>query len=371
MSDWRLVKLNFGRSPAHFGEVGIGIEETSECLHSDTLFSAWIAAYAKLFGKDAVEQLLQRFLDTVAPPVRMSSTFIYRYDKKQTLYYLPRPLKFPSNYPVANNTSDGDLKFFKTYKKLKYLPLEVWQNWYQGEGFNESDRADLIAETQGKSNGKLHLAGSFDYKKAFKIDRVPKIAVDRVTRATNLYHTGFVQFQWEQNDSGIKSLSGLYFLLHFPQADPDIANNLQAALQLLGEEGIGGERSSGAGRFEVEWLELPETWRKVVEFPKQAVHHCLISLFWNNEASMLKQLITDTEDASYETLVRGGWIASPFSGQQLRRKMVRMFAEGSVFPIQPQGKLADVKPRGFNTHSIYRSGICLSLPIKVADKSDS
>ena len=219
MSDWRLVKLNFGRSLAHFGELGIGIEETSERLHSDTLFSAWISAYAKLFGKDAVEQLLQRFLDPVTPPVQMSSTFVYRYDGKQTRYYLPRPLKFPINYPADNGTGEGDLKFFKTYKKLSYLPLEVWQRWYQGEGFNNSDRAELIGETQGQSNSQLRQAetfdlrqaGTFDYKKAFEIDRVPKIAVDRATRATNLYHTGFVQFQWEHNDSGIKRLYRLNY----------------------------------------------------------------------------------------------------------------------------------------------------------------
>ncbi len=82
-------------------------------------------------------------------------------------------------------------------------------------------------------------------------------------------------------------------------------------------------------------------------------------------------MITDTEDASYEIQARGGWIASPFSGRQLRRQMVRMFAEGSVFPVQPQGKLANVTPRSFNTHPSYRNGISLSLPIKVAENSKS
>jgi CRISPR-associated protein Csm4 len=51
-----------------------------------------------------------------------------------------------------------------------------------------------------------------------------------------------------------------------------------------------------------------------------------------------------------------------------------MFAEGSVFPEQPQGKLANVTPRefitpqGYRPHAIYRSGISLSLPIKAQDK---
>jgi CRISPR-associated protein Csm4 len=373
MSNWKLVKLNFGRTPAHFGELGIGIEETSERVRSDTLFSAWSSAYARLFGKDGIEELLQRFLDSATPPVRMSSTFIYRQDGDRTIYYLPRPLKFPINYPaddeVDDETEKGDLKFFKTYKKLSYLPLDVWRRWYQGVGFIKGDREELIAETKGKSNGHLRQAGTFDYKKAYEIDQVPKIAVDRVTRATNLYHTGFVQFRSEQNGNDFKSLTGLYFLLHFPEADEKLADNFHAALHFLGEEGIGGERSSGAGRFDVEWLELPETWRKVVDFSGQNVHHCLVSLFWDDEPSTLKRLIADAQHTSYEIQERGGWIGTPFSGRQLRRQMVRMFAEGSVFPEQPQGKLANVTPRefitpqGYRPHAIYRSGISLSLPI--------
>ena len=51
MSKWKLVKLDFKNNPAHFGELGIGMEETSERVRSDTLFSAWVIAYARL-GQD-------------------------------------------------------------------------------------------------------------------------------------------------------------------------------------------------------------------------------------------------------------------------------------------------------------------------------
>lgn len=348
MSIWKLVQLQFDGA-AHFGEVGIGIEATSDRLRSDSLFSSWINAFAQLFGKEAVEELLQRFLNQ-PPPVRMSSTFIYQRNGQDDIYYLPRPLKFPVNYP-ANN----DLEFFKSYKKLAYLPLKVWQRWYQGEGFTKSDRAELIDETKGKSNGKLRGSGTFDYSDACKIGRVPKIAVDRATRATNLYHTGFVQYNL---------LSGLYFLLEFPQKDERLENNLHAALQLLGEMGVGGERSSGAGRFEVEWLELPPDWKKAIQAPQGATHHCSISLFWDSDLSEVERVMgTDT---AYELLERSGWISSPFSGRQLRRKSIQMFAEGSVFSAAPTGKLADVTPTEFKAHRIYRNGICMSLPIKLA-----
>jgi CRISPR-associated protein Csm4 len=296
MSVWKLVKLNFGRSPAHFGEVGIGMEETSDRVRSDALFSAWVSIYARLFGNKAVEELLQQFpcdkQQQLTPPFRISSTFIYRELSNETIYYLPRPLKFPIEYP------DDDLAFFKAYKKLNYIPLQVWQRWYQGEGFKQSDIDELIEYTRaGKSHGDLNKFRTFDYNKAFKIDKVPKIAVDRVTRATNLYHTGFVQFEWENN------LAGLYFLLQLSPKGEKLANNLQAALHLLGEEGIGGERSSGAGRFQVEWLELSEDWQKVVDF-SAGNHHTVMSLFWDTP------ITTDfLDNASYDIQERGGWIA--------------------------------------------------------------
>jgi CRISPR-associated protein Csm4 len=348
MGIWKLVKLNFGCSPAHFGEVGIGIEQTSDRVHSDSLFSAWISVYARLFGKQAVEDLLQEFptkeKPELKPPFRISSTFIYREVGARTIYYLPRPLKFPINYP------DDDLKFFKTYKKLIFLPLEVWQKWYQGYGFNDADKLELINYTRNaKSSAELHKSEAFNHTKAIKTVQVPKIAIDRVTTATNFYHTGFVQFASEDDPAG------LYFILEL--IDEKFTHNLQAALHLLGEEGIGGERSSGAGRFEGQWLDLEDNWQKLVNF-QAGECHTILSLFWDFPINS-----DFLNNASYEIKERGGWI----DGNQQRRQMVRMFSEGSVFRTLPKGMLVDVTPRDFKKHTIYRSGISLSLPIKVKE----
>lgn len=389
MGKWQLVKLNFGRSNVHFGELGIGIEESKERVRSDTLFSAWVSNYAQLFrkksgevGKQPVEELLDKFLQP-KPPMRISSTFIYRESKNNTknntIFYLPRPLKFPINYPHGGDLDNkkDDLAFFKTYKSLNYLPLDIWQRWYQGEGFTQEDAQELTDKTKGNAKGKLKEAGTFDYKEAFKNHKLPKVAIDRTTRATNFYHTGYVQFDWEENSSGIKSLSGLYFLVYFEDNNPQLISELKAALDLLGEQGIGGERSSGAGLFQAECFDLKDvspTWENVVKPLDDKAYQCLISLFWDDDKSELERLIMDKKDnldkseSSYEIQERGGW----YSDGNIRRKMVRMFAEGSVFPIAPQGKLANVTPSElinedgtYKTHPIYRSGIGLSLPIKV------
>ncbi|OCR00146.1 type III-A CRISPR-associated RAMP protein Csm4 [Oscillatoriales cyanobacterium USR001] len=353
MTVWKLFRLNFKGNPVHFGELGIGMEKTSDRIHSDTLFSAWVSAYARLFGKDAVEERLKQFTTEIEPPFRLSSTFIYRQVNDETIYYLPRPLKRPNNYP------DNDFDFAKEYKKLNYLPLKIWQCWYQGEGWIKSDGEELKAKAKKQESliRKLKQAGTFEYSEAFKTQKVPKIAVDRITRATNIYHTNFVYFQ--EN-------AGLYFLVEFSK--PEFENNFLTVLNFLGSEGIGGERSSGAGQFKVENVESSELtpeWEKVVKFDK-GNFHSLISLFWENPlaSDLLDKEGKLKQESSYELLRRGGWISSSPSGSQRRRKSIQMFAEGSVFPDKPMGKLADVTPNGFSSHSVYRSGISLSLPIK-------
>ena len=352
MSRWQLVKLNFERNPVHFGDLGIGMEESGERAYSDTLFSAWVSSYARLFGKATVEQLFAQFPKnedqhsllsaTLEPPFRLSSTFVYANET----YYLPRPIAPPQGYPTE------DLAFAKEYKKLNYLPLKIWQRWYQGEGFTAPDQYELeLKVNQSKTSGELEEVHTFDYSKTFKSQRIPKVSLDRTTRASNFYHVGFVQFQPE---------AGLYFLIHFSNDEPPLETELKAALDFLGEEGIGGERSSGAGRFTATWHDLDEIWSAVVNF-QQSNFYSLMSLLWEHPFDP-----EYLQGARYALRERGGWIVSPVSGQQARRQNVQMFIEGSIFRQAIGGVLANVTPEKFKAHSIYRSGISLSLPIYLA-----
>ncbi|RMH71387.1 MAG: type III-A CRISPR-associated RAMP protein Csm4 [Cyanobacteria bacterium J007] len=373
MSDRKLVKLDFGSNPVHFGKVGIGIEETSERLSSDGLFSAWMSIYARLFGKEGVKELLDRFLNDSPPPVRMSSTFVYSKKGESEIFYLPKPLQFPCGYP------DQDLEFFKTYKSLRYLPLEVWMRWYQGEGFSDRDREELStrAKNEKPASQILKQAGLFDYNASFQEHKLPKIAIDRRTAATNLFHAGFVQFHHKQKSKKnkqesekIEEKAGLYFLLDFPQGDRELEQKLHAALQLLGEEGIGGRRSSGAGRFTFEWQNLPKNFARLFDFVHTSTHYCLLSLYWDDPGLNWQEI---TRESSYEMEQRRGWLSGSPSGLNLRRQSVTMFLEGSLFKQPPQGKLADVTPPDFqyyrDRHRVYRNGIALSLPVRIKPNS--
>ena len=359
---WKLVRLDFGRSPVHFGETGIGLENTTERVHSDTLFSAWVSAYARIFGKDAVEALFFRF-NNEELPFRLSSSFIYQHIGEQCIDYLPKPIANPPHYPP------DDLAFVKTYRKLNSLPLPVWQRWYQQSGFNAEDVKTLEDYTKNPEETKagnsiLAADGTFAYGDAFKESTLPKVSIDRSTRTTNFYHTKVVQYA---------ERAGLYFLAAFPKVETSLMSELQAALLFLGEEGIGGERSSGAGRFTPTWSDLSKHWQSLLAADAMT-HHSLISLFWAKPKSEQFQQIAQalagadsSTQASYSLKARGGWIASP-SGHQKRRQVVSMMAEGSVlprsaFPEAPLGDLANVTPANFRRHQVYRSGVSVSLPV--------
>ena len=357
MGEWKLFKLEFGRNLAHFGELDIGMESTNEMIHSDTLFSAWVATYVRLFGKEEVRKLLAKFNSGNEPPFRLSSTFIYRMKDEKIIYYLPRPLQRPLNYPK------DDLKFAKEYKKLNYLPLSVWQRWYQGEGFIKEDGEELTAKKDKAQtpHNQLKNAGVFDYGEASTKIKIPKTSIDRTTRASNIYHVQFVRYKWEANGNEVKSLAGLYFLAYF--SDPNLATIFSMVLNFLGEDGIGGVRSSGAGQFRAkEEVPLDSEWESVLNF-SEAKSHSLISLFWDNNRDVINP--NNLQTSSYELLKRSGWVAASPTGMQRRRQSIQMFAEGSVFPFKPGGKLEDVTPEGFTDHRVYRSGISLSLPMKI------
>jgi CRISPR-associated protein Csm4 len=362
MAKWQLVKLDFQGSPVHFGEVGIGLEAITERIHSDTLFSAWVSAYARLYP-DRIATLFDQFPHPAnsnqpkIPAFNLSSTFVYGHCQNRQcnyfsphsthppIFFLPTLLHKPLGYPEVD-----DLKFAKAFRKLKFVPMEIWERWYQGSGFCDQDIIDLL-----EKNGDLGQAGTFCHRHIFEEQTLPKVSVDRIHHGTNFYHTSFTYFPAQ---------TGIYFLFKMSEPDPILLQQLQASLELLGDEGIGGERSSGAGRFQATWHELSPTWRSIIQ-EESTTHnsHALISLFWD-DPKICADLVANS-NTRYQLQERGGWISAQ-SGRQLRRKNVQMFTEGSVFLKSPQGQLAIVTPQELirkKHHPIYRSGISLSLPV--------
>jgi CRISPR-associated protein Csm4 len=324
-----LFKLKFN-GPTHFGETGIDLENVSERVSSDTLFSGLVNAYSTVSSRKEVTDFLQHFKEK--PPFLISSLFIYIDD----IYFLPKPL--------WDNHIDKDFKrrFGKELKRLKWLDLYGFSKWLQGE-LTEADIESMI-ETQKK------------YYEAFKIDIRPRVTLDRTTQQSALYHAGYVYFSKD---------AGLYGLVAFKESG--FINDFERLLRILGEVGLGGERTYGCGTYKVKTYEqVSGTFEKIL-FGKFS-NYIILSLYHPSEREM-KELINNV--LSYDLIRKRGWITSGRNALPYKRKYAGFFVEGSVFKEKPLGCLVDVTPDDNNLqkeigHPVFRYGYAFSIPVEGA-----
>lgn len=283
------VKLNI-QSPLHIGKEGLGMEDSSVMLHSDTLYSAIYSAWTELFQ---IEGEL---------PIRSSSAYPYVKD----IYFFPKPgLPAPGFEDAEKRDS-----YAKDVKKAAFVDFDTFQYWINGE--------TIDFERMKEKNNLL---------KSFVVSTVrPRITLDRITHDSSPYFIGEVHFDRSAD-------CGLYFVV---DTDPDNWDKLNRVMVYLGESGIGGERSSGYGKFTPFFLDdfkLPS----VVDGGR----HLTLSLILPRDKEEATKAI------SYRLLRRSGW------SKNTPHKQVHMFAEGSVFSTPVEGKTAIVADVG---HPVYRYG---------------
>ena len=361
MAKWVCYTLT-ARSPFHFGERGVGMEEASVTLHSDTLFSALCLALLEL-GED-LEGFLSAFPRMLfeaekppqilpgAPPFRISSAFPFWAKEKETqsagrVFFFPKPFM-----RVNIQIQEGDPKQAKTLKKIQFISQQVLESWLAGAQLDFSYE-NLV---QGR---KIWLTPA--EKKAITADRIwvedtqPHVTVDRLSSASQPYSVGQVRFVDQ---------AGLFFLVDYN--DLKWQPVVEKALRLLGDSGIGGERSSGKGQFELGLLEDFS-----LATPPNANGFTTLSLYWPPRSETENGILNE---ASYGLIQRRGWIGAPGS-MNLRRRGVRMVTEGSVFAQKPEGALADVKPLDPEevpnvTHAVWRYGLAFTLPCQRAQEDN-
>lgn len=321
----KIARFHFN-TPVHFGEAGIGIESTEEIVHSDTLFSALCHSWAVLYGKADLDDLLISF--ERKSPFLISSCFVYN----NNTYFLPKPHTPPPGFENV----DIREKHGKDIKGLNYLPREIFGLWARREKINY----ETIKENYGSS---------------YRFFLVPRVAIDRANSSSQIYYCGTIKFQ---------EGCGLFCLIKLN--DISYEQKVKMSLSLLGELGLGGERSSGLGKFKLIWEDADSGWDRLLLF-KGDSYLCL-SLFHPENLETIENLVNG---ASYALLERRGWFLSPFSTKQYKRKTVTMFAEGSVFTKEITGHLVPVAPEIWikegNPHPIYRYGYAFTIPVKLKE----
>lgn len=303
-----IVKLR-PRGSFHIGERENWREGSKVYIPSDTIFSALCYCYLLLYGE--VESFLKGFIDS-NPPFLISSAFPF---VKETLFF-----------PIPKNQISRD----KEVRKIKYIDLHGLERLLNGKKIDDiKDEVRTIPPFP------------------WEIENVPRIGLNRWTNhpGENFFYFGQVTY---------KSDTGLFLFIEFKESS--FKSKLIATLNLLAQEGLGGDRTVGRGFFyKPEILEIKIHTTKFFD-----------GIYSLSMYSPLQEEIMGIERGFYEIEERKGYIFSPFC-QSLRRRSIRLFTEGSVFPSEPKrvGKIVDVTPDAFDTHKVYRYGYIFSLPCKL------
>ncbi len=337
---FNIVRLSF-KSPLHIGEKEGMMEVSNHIIHSDTLFSALCYAYRLLYGKDELDKLLKPFVEG-DPPFLLSSAFPFYKD----IYFFP--LLFTAHLPEGVEVKD--------FKKLRYLPKELWEEVrlkcsvrpcvarLKNEYKFAQDKKILVPKELQKPSLRTASGGeaiSLQYP-LWEEREIQRVSLDRVSSASNIFNFGEVVFQ---------NNAGLFFLIDYK--DIDIEKKLEASIRLLGDEGIGGDRTSGKGTFkpEFETIDIKDIEGK---------DYLLLSMYHPSEEELAK--FKDFQ-GTYDFKTRGRYILSPDTTTH-PKKWVRMFTEGSVIKNnKPIGRLVDVTPENFAPHRVYRYGLAFTVPM--------
>jgi len=355
------VKL-IPRGAFHLGERGIGLEETAEIIHSDTLFSAFCHAFLLLYGEGELTLLLQRFREG-DPPFLITSAFPYlEFKDLYDLFFFPCPRLWRDEGSKKEKRSVGDRKFAK---KAIYVSKKVFTRLISGEEVEppKGGEKELLSgkcwlseeecENLKRELNEVRFLNEFSF---FKEEEVPRVTLDRVQGRANIFYFSRIRFHQSPSRS-----AGYFFLIRY--LDEKVRGKFQSALRLLGDMGIGGDRSGGNGQF------TPSFEEDNLPSPSSPSHFVTLSLYYPKREEIKEGLIGD--EASYELILRDGWIYSPRLKKGLRRKGVRMFTEGSVLVDigrDEMGVLVDVSPEvGDNalSHPVYRYGFAFKIGVEI------
>lgn len=299
------------RGPFHFGLDASG--QPSATIASDAMFSALCLALRDLFGPMRLASFLRIIRGSSdMPPVRLSNALPYA----------------------------GEVLF---------LPNPRGQGWISQRLFETLATGGTLGEIRELQDGLL-IADALE-----PLTSGPVWMVERVRRA-RVGHGGVEPFV----DQVVRFAPGCGLAI-VAQIDADWRETVIAALRSLGDTGLGGRRSWGAGQFDlvVESVTLRE--------PARPAYYCTLSLYLPTVRELEGGVLNPP--ARYELEERSGWTTT--AGGTVRRRTIRMVTAGSVLaPVDgrpPVGRLADVTPAGFRDHEVLRSG--WALPVGMVEAS--
>ncbi|HCL99011.1 MAG TPA: type III-A CRISPR-associated RAMP protein Csm4 [Fervidobacterium sp.] len=300
------VKLKL-LSPFHVGyrEGDYTVSEVS--IPSDTLFSGIINAFSLLYGKEETDKLVDAFLNGEFP-FKVSSTFPYCGDE----FFYPKPLNYSANTDNAKSVS-----------KAKYISERLL---FQRSSENIKDIQISYGFISSKELG----------TPLYILEKRPRVSLDKITSASEIYYIQLTRYS---------SNAGLWFFL---DVEDEYEKRIRAAIKLLGDEGIGGERTIGAGFFEPEFTDTKEEYA-------------------GDSYISLSSFIPKAEECAflkfYELQERTGFIYSPYESTK-KHKIYTMVKEGAILSGKVEGMIVDGTPEDFPYHKVLKYGLAYLVALQ-------
>jgi CRISPR type III-A-associated RAMP protein Csm4 len=304
------LKLRFGNSPLHLGRGGDELDKTELIYHSDSLKSAIYSVGLEYFPhwKDP---------DYFFSSFRIGSCFPFA----GTEYFLPRP---NIRKAIVIEGVEDDL-VAKKVKKISFLSLRFFENFLDSDRYEIYVHQDHLTVDQG-----------FVCEKQETCFRTQNNVSQRISfYKTEVQQRVQVPHQDSKEDSKpffidriyFERDCGLYFFADFKNWE--IREQVLKALSILGERGIGTDRTVGNGLFSFDPEKDCENVTINLPVNKNGISIPL-GLYLPTEAEISS---TDLSKSSWSLLKRGGFMGGSGDEQHrhLRKKSIYMFGEGSAF----------------------------------------
>lgn len=339
------------RGPIHISRGRVDPESSGEIIHSDSLKSALFIAGLQLYGNQWEDHM--EFWNSF----QISSAYPFFQEE----LFFPKPM---TKLNISLENEEEAAKLTKKLKKLTYLGKTYFEEVLAGNpshipADHMLSKGTFVSSVIGSGSllqsGKEQVIIGRDLQQRV---RIPKMWEEISNETQNTFYIERIYFHPK---------GGLFTL--FYGMSEDTKKRLKAMLRLLGEYGLGKNRTFGFGQFDFEDFESLE-----LTVPENAEHWTNLSLYCptgdhNNDAEITPSILNQS---AYSLIKRGGWISSPQNHEHLthRKKSIYMFNEGSVFHFGPsnlgaqvKGKMVNLQPDIVKEHPIWRDGRGIFVPL--------
>ena len=345
-NQFKLIKLYF-KGGLHLSQGKTDNYDSGQLrLHSDTLKSALFINALRL-NPGLREKKGFKHQRSFFEKFKLSSAFPFVDAPAKSLFFLPKP-KMPIEINIEGEQAD-----LKLTSKIEYIEKSTLQII--------SSKDNINAKTENFTANKKFFALGHKLKdtEIFTTSTQQHVAIPR---GGNQDGTSFFVENIFFGEN-----AGLYFLVSLKSEEEKFWNQVKACIKLLGDSGIGTDKSTGGGQFEAKFEELPFKWQSSALTGKQMN----LSLYWPQQSE-----VDYFDHASYSLIKRGGFIANAGNHHHLsiRKQSVYMFEEGSLFTAEAElkGRLGDLSPNknalikaeipALN-HPVWRDGQAIFIPL--------